>query len=264
MLTSSCFCQSTGHPSPGKGERARHNLLCWWIWRGNLCYVKLSCCNMDHKTNGAVAEWRGDTSCSAAHRTWQGSTSNWWLTEPDTGADLILWGTEKFVQILHSGSNHWITVGMEYAHVHVYDSVWGVLPYDTKKQIAALLMTDEKEMIIEHANNQVSKFNSARSITMIYVEALQLFWLWPVRHCIFNGHLQWNDTRRAPVRRESDETALGILPERWADETFSMQKRSIRNKEESPRRWWCSDHLSTARWSPMMSVANGSTNPVLK
>ena len=32
--------------------------------------------------------------------------------------------TDEFVQILHSGGNHWITistVGMDHAHVHVYD-----------------------------------------------------------------------------------------------------------------------------------------------
>ena len=45
--------------------------------------------------------------------------------------------TGEFVQILHSGSNYWITistVGMDHAHVHVYDSLLGTLPGDAKKQ----------------------------------------------------------------------------------------------------------------------------------
>ena len=67
---------------------------------------------------------------------------------------------EEFVQILHSGGNHWITIstiGMEHAHVRVYDSLLGTLPGDAKKQITSLLMTEEKGITIEYANNQVSK-----------------------------------------------------------------------------------------------------------
>ena len=67
--------------------------------------------------------------------------------------------TGEFVQILHSGGNHWITistVGTEHAHVRVYDSLRGLLPDDTKKQIASLLFSQESEIILEYANNQVS------------------------------------------------------------------------------------------------------------
>ena len=56
--------------------------------------------------------------------------------------------TGEFVQILHSGGNHWITVstvGMDRAHIRVYDSLLGTLPADAKKQIASLLMTEEKK-----------------------------------------------------------------------------------------------------------------------
>jgi hypothetical protein len=69
--------------------------------------------------------------------------------------------TGEFVQILHSGGNHWITVStvrMDCAHIRVYDSLLGKLPDDAKKQIASLLMTEEKTITIEYANNQVSKY----------------------------------------------------------------------------------------------------------
>ena len=67
--------------------------------------------------------------------------------------------TDEFVQILHSGGNHWITIstmGMDHAHVRVYDSLLGTLPGDARKQIASLLMTKEEKITIEYANNQVS------------------------------------------------------------------------------------------------------------
>ena len=59
--------------------------------------------------------------------------------------------TGEFVQILHSGGNHWImvsTVGMDRAHIRVYDSLLGTLPADAKKQIASLLMTEEKKLLL--------------------------------------------------------------------------------------------------------------------
>ena len=66
---------------------------------------------------------------------------------------------KEFVQILHQGGNHWITistVGVEHPCVRVYDSRGGLLEDKDKKVIASILQTDEKEIIIEYANNQVS------------------------------------------------------------------------------------------------------------
>ena len=63
------------------------------------------------------------------------------------------------VQILHSGGNHWITVstvGVTHPRVRIFDSLHTVLSKDTKQQIAALLATEEDEIIFEYANVQVS------------------------------------------------------------------------------------------------------------
>ena len=63
------------------------------------------------------------------------------------------------VQILHSGGNHWFTistVGAPHPHVHIYDSLGGVLPDATKRNIASLLITGKESFILEYANVQVS------------------------------------------------------------------------------------------------------------
>ena len=66
---------------------------------------------------------------------------------------------EEMVQILHSGGNHWITVSTigstSPSTVQVYDSLGKALPLDTKKQVAAILHSPDKEINLEYANVQV-------------------------------------------------------------------------------------------------------------
>ena len=66
----------------------------------------------------------------------------------------------EMVQILHSGGNYWITVSTigvsTPAAVRVYDSLNAPLPTHTKKQIASIMRVEEKEIILEFANVQVS------------------------------------------------------------------------------------------------------------
>ena len=67
---------------------------------------------------------------------------------------------KESVQILHSGGTHWITVstdGICQSTVKVYDSLYNIVPYSTKDQIAALLHTKEKAFILENANVQVCR-----------------------------------------------------------------------------------------------------------
>jgi hypothetical protein len=55
-------------------------------------------------------------------------------------------GGEEFVQVLHSGGNHWITIstiGCSDSTVSIYDSIYCTIPECTKKQICALLMSSE-------------------------------------------------------------------------------------------------------------------------
>ena len=54
--------------------------------------------------------------------------------------------TEEFVQVLHSGGNHWLavsTIGCPPSTVKVYDSLYSELPTQTKEQICALLVSQE-------------------------------------------------------------------------------------------------------------------------
>ena len=66
----------------------------------------------------------------------------------------------EMVQMLHSGGNHWLTVSNVSAEadtIRVYDSLGTSLPFDTKKQIACLLKTQNRSICIEYANVQVSR-----------------------------------------------------------------------------------------------------------
>ncbi len=63
------------------------------------------------------------------------------------------------VQILHTGGNHWITIGTNGNEVRVYDSLRSKrLPFDTKEQIASLLHCQETSFSLEYANVQVGRF----------------------------------------------------------------------------------------------------------
>ena len=82
---------------------------------------------------------------------------------------------EEMVQILHSGGNHWITVSTigstSPSTVRVYDSLGKALPLDTKKQVAAILHSPEKEIKFEYANVQV------RMITILFRLGFMVFLL---------------------------------------------------------------------------------------
>ena len=65
----------------------------------------------------------------------------------------------EFVQILHSGSNHWITistVGCASSRVRIYDSLLSSsLPFATKKVIAFLMNCKDSAITLEYASIQV-------------------------------------------------------------------------------------------------------------
>ena len=67
----------------------------------------------------------------------------------------------EFVQVLHSGGNHWLTVstiGCKPSVVKVYDSLFSELPTQTKEQICALLVSNESaiELIYVNAKKQAN------------------------------------------------------------------------------------------------------------
>lgn len=80
----------------------------------------------------------------------------------------------EMVQILHSGGNHWLTVsnvGAEANTIRVYDSLGTTLPFQTKKQIACLLKTENQTISIEYANVQVS---GVHAMQILAVQGLSL------------------------------------------------------------------------------------------
>lgn len=78
------------------------------------------------------------------------------LLGQNPGFDVV---PDEMVQILHSGGNHWLTIGTisvsTPATVKIYDSLNVPLPNDTKKQIASIIHTDQKEITLEVVNVQV-------------------------------------------------------------------------------------------------------------
>ena len=79
---------------------------------------------------------------------------------PVLGENLSFKATKGgIVQVLHSGSNHWLTVSTVSAKVadtvRVYDSLGTPLPSQTRKQIASLVKTQGNSIMIEYANVQV-------------------------------------------------------------------------------------------------------------
>ena len=60
-------------------------------------------------------------------------------------------GGEEFVQVLHSGGNHWLTVSTiscPYSTVNIYDSMCCTLPHSTQKMICALLVSHEPNVTL--------------------------------------------------------------------------------------------------------------------
>ena len=65
--------------------------------------------------------------------------------------------TKGFIQILHNGDNHWITVstvGLHPSHIRIYDSLYTSLSEFTKDQICALLHTAKPMISVQFMNVQ--------------------------------------------------------------------------------------------------------------
>ena len=66
----------------------------------------------------------------------------------------------EFIQILHDGHGHWLTISSigaskEVKEIFVYDSMYHSIGTYTKKQIAALVSSQEKEIVIKMMNVQL-------------------------------------------------------------------------------------------------------------
>ena len=67
-------------------------------------------------------------------------------------------GSDKFVQILHNGHNHWLTissVGTTPGQILVYDSMYPSAGQATKQQIACLMRVSEPNLTLTFADVQM-------------------------------------------------------------------------------------------------------------
>ena len=63
--------------------------------------------------------------------------------------------TEEFIQILHTGSDHWLvitTIGTKHPEVLVYDSLYATVGDHVKSQIASLLCTQDHAIQLKFVN----------------------------------------------------------------------------------------------------------------
>ena len=61
-------------------------------------------------------------------------------------------GRDEFIQVLHPGGDHWLTVstiGCPYSTVKVYDSLFAHVPKSTVEQICALLVSSEPTITLQ-------------------------------------------------------------------------------------------------------------------
>ena len=80
------------------------------------------------------------------------------LYNPQLGVDLTFPPTvDSFIQILHVGGNHWMTVAGGSTQVHVYDSIYSSTQGDTKMQIAAILCSPESSIRLKIHKVQFQK-----------------------------------------------------------------------------------------------------------
>ena len=104
-------------------------------------------------------EWLNDKHIMAAQALLKAHSSVGGLQSPQLGKRLsfnIVNG--EMVQILHSGSHHWVTastIGTEPGHVRIYDSLYSDLSFSTKEQIAAIVCSSGPKITLEYANVQV-------------------------------------------------------------------------------------------------------------
>ena len=86
--------------------------------------------------------------------------------------------TEEFVQIIHTGEGHWVTIstiGTVHPEVMVYDSAYSTLPMLARAQIASLLATQQPTIKVKFMDVQMQSGTSDCGLFAIaYATALSL------------------------------------------------------------------------------------------
>ena len=62
---------------------------------------------------------------------------------------------ESFVQILHNGTNHWVTVSTintQPSHINIYDSKYSTITESLRDQICALMHSCQRTITVHHIN----------------------------------------------------------------------------------------------------------------
>ena len=84
----------------------------------------------------------------------------------------------EFVQILHDGSGHWLTistVAAQHPEVHVFDSLYHCLSTTAKMQVACLLYTECSHIALSFKNTQMQSGTSACGLYAIAFATALIF-----------------------------------------------------------------------------------------
>ena len=137
--------------------------------------VKLS--TADHTIIKSPTGWLSDSIIDAAQKTLQEQFGL-------PGFQSVLHGQccnfnvepDEFIQILHNGSNHWVTVstiGTKHPEVFVYDNMYTKAPDRLQQQIAALLHTKEEAITLKFTKvNVQSNSNDCGVFAIAFATAL--------------------------------------------------------------------------------------------
>ena len=119
-----------------------------WIVNGSF--------TLTHKERGILLsprEWLSDTIINASQVLLKQGSGMHGFQETTLGMTLaydVLWG--GFVQILHDGFGHWLTISTIEAtsptEVFVYDSMYTTISTNVKRQIAAIMARPEEKITV--------------------------------------------------------------------------------------------------------------------
>ena len=160
-------------------ESNDHQNLC----QENKYWLKQFSLLQDHKHILLSGKWLDDKLIDASQKTLAKQFEHKFVGSGFQEAAVGLCGnykieTGEFVQILHSGSNNWLTistVGTKHPEVIMYDSLYSTVTEYVKLQISSLLCSKEESIILKFVNLvKQSGPNDCGVFTIAYATALCL------------------------------------------------------------------------------------------
>ena len=169
--------------------------------------------------------------------------------------------TGEFIQIIHGGSNHWLTIstiGTKHPEVLLYDSLHTNVAEDVKMQISSILCTKEKSIILKFVNIvKQAGVNDCGLFAIAYATALCLGkspGKYRFKQELFRKHLQ------TCLEREHF-TMFPIIIERRKGDIISMERNICvfcycRMPQINPMIQWSTESWEWFHIGPCVSITD--------